>query len=287
MDDVDVLTEERTRRVSGTKRGHALRWMGGLLVGLCWASAGVFSAYIVAFYLGAIPRHAMAQWNDNLPQMYERASPVATAAIGAHFLTGAILLLLGPVQLSSAVRRWSVGVHRWVGRVYAAAALVAGGGGLIYIVSKGTIGGWPMNVGFGLYGVLMALAAIQTYVTVRSGRMEAHRVWGVRLFALAIGSWLYRMDYGFWLVLAHGAGHTKTFSGPFDAVMAFVFYLPNLAVAELFLRARRGPASPGLRLAASAVLGVCSFLVGVGTFYFARDYWGPGILQYLRAGGKV
>ncbi len=282
---MDRLMERVDRPAGGTGRG--LRWMGGLLVLLCWVSAGIFSAYILAFYVGAIPRHAMAQWNENLPRLYDGRSPVATAAIAAHFLTGAILLLLGPVQLSDAVRRWSLRTHRWLGRVYAGAALVAGAGGLLYIMKEGTIGGRMMSAGFGLYGALMALAAVMTYRTARGGRMEAHRAWGMRLFALAIGSWLYRMDYGFWLVLAHGAGHTKAFSGPFDALMAFFFYLPNLLVVELLVRARRGPASRGLRLGAYLVLGVCSFLVGVGTFFFTKDYWGPGIVHVLRAAGKA
>lgn len=282
---MELIAETGIWQKVGT--GQGLRWMSGLLVLLCWASAGIFSAYILAFYLGAIPRHAMAQWNENLPRMYDGRSPVATAAIGVHFLMGAILLLLGPVQLSAAVRRWSIGTHRWLGRVYAGAALVAGAGGLIYIVGQGTIGGRAMNAGFGLYGALMAMAALRTYQTARVGKIEAHRAWGMRLFALAIGSWLYRMDYGFWLVLAHGAGHTKAFSGPFDAVMAFFFYLPNLVVVELLLRARRAPASPRLRLAASVVLGVCSFLVGVGTYFFTRDYWGPGIVHLFQTVGRA
>lgn len=37
----------------------------------------------------------------------------------------------------------------------------------------------------------------------------------------------------------HGLGHTGHFSGPFDIVMAFFFYVPNLLVAELFLRASK------------------------------------------------
>jgi hypothetical protein len=50
------------------------------------------------------------------------------------------------------------------------------------------------------------------------------------------------MDYGFWLIAAHRIGHTPDFRGPFDIVMAFFFYLPNLALAELLLRS---PALPG------------------------------------------
>jgi hypothetical protein len=111
--------------------------------------------------------------------------------------------------------------------------------------------------------------------------MEAHRAWALRLFALAIGSWLYRMDYGFWMMLADGAGHRGDFRGPFDRVMSFFFYLPNLLVVEIFLRARRVSASPVLRLAAATVLvGASAFLL-LGTYYFTKIYWGPAILDRL------
>ncbi len=102
-----------------------------------------------------------------------------------------------------------------------------------------------MNIGFSIYGALTAIAAVATFWHARSKRFEQHRAWAIRLFALVIGSWLYRMDYGFWHLLGHNMGHTPTFDGGFDVVMAFFFYIPNLIVAEAFIRARqlRSPAS--------------------------------------------
>jgi len=51
------------------------------------------------------------------------------------------------------------------------------------------------------------------------------------------------MDYGFWLLLGGGRGHNHDFHGPFDQVMAFFFYLPNLLIVEAFIRAKSA-ASP-------------------------------------------
>jgi hypothetical protein len=110
-----------------------------------------------------------------------------------------------------------------------------------------------MNIGFGLYGVLMFISAIATYRYAVVRDLDKHRAWAVRLYTLAIGSWLYRMDYGFWLLLTDGLGHTRTFSGPFDKVMAFFFYIPNLLVVEAFVRASNFKASPMLRLSSSFV----------------------------------
>jgi hypothetical protein len=266
----------------------ALRWSGIGLGAATWVSAAFFGMYTLAFYFGAIPYGRMEQWNIFVPGLYDKRNPAAWLAIGAHFATGAIILLLGPVQLIGGLRRRWPSVHRWLGRVYVFTALMAGLGGLGFIVSKGTIGGAAMNIGFGMYGALMVLAAVKTYQNARNRSWEQHRAWAIRLFALAIGSWLYRMDYGFWLNIAAPApiGHLANYRGPFDVTMSFLFYLPNLAVAELFLRVGRISSQPVLRISALIVLNVASLLLIVGTYNIVHDYWGPAIIRFLlgRAG---
>jgi len=262
-------------------RWEAVHWSGAGLVAASWASAACFGLYILAFYIGAIPAGHLDQWNDNLPGLYSKGNLPALLAMSAHLATGAIILLLGPVQLIGAVRNRWPRMHRWFGRIYVSTAAVAGLGGLGFIVTKGTIGGAPMNVGFGLYGALMVLAAAQTYRHARARRFEEHRAWAIRLFALAIGSWLYRMDYGFWLLAVHRLGHRGDFHGPFDVVMAFFFYVPNLALAELYLRAPRVRRPLVIRLSAAIALNVATLFVVVGTYYFVRYYWGPGIVNSL------
>jgi hypothetical protein len=259
----------------------AWRWSGIGLVSASWLSGAIFGFYILAFYVGAIPAQHLDQWNRSLPRLYVAGSLLPIAAIGAHFVTGGILLLLGPIQLIGAVRRRVPSLHRWLGRLYVAAAGLAGLGGLGFILSQGTIGGAPMNAGFGLYGALMTGVAVQTYRHARARRFDLHRAWAIRLFALTIGSWLYRMDYGFWMVIAHGAGHTHEFRGAFDVFMAFFFYLPNLMVAELFIRARPAPVRSALRALTAGSLTLATVFVGIGTFYFTQVYWGPSIVSGL------
>jgi hypothetical protein len=263
-----------------------LHWSCAGLVSASWISAGMFAIFIFAFYLGAIPSHHMEWWNSTLPGLYRKGDFISVLAMGAHLATGAVILLFGPVQLIGSLRRRRPGLHRWMGRVYVFTAAVAGIGGLGFIVSKGTVGGAVMNAGFGLYGALMTLAAFQAYRHARAGRFEQHRAWAIRLFALAIGSWLYRMDYGFWLTAAHRLGHTGTFRGPFDIVMSFFFYIPNLIVAEMFIRSRRGPSHPAIRISAAVAVNLATCVVLLATYYFGRSYWGPGIVSGLTAGAR-
>ena len=161
------------------------------------------------------------------------------------------------------------------------AAFLAGIGGLTFIAAKGTIGGTTMDVGFGIYGVLTAAAAIETYRHARARRLDIHRAWAMRLFALAIGSWLYRMEYGFWFLLADGAGHTNEFSGPFDKLMAFLFYVPNLIVVEALIRAPRAALSTTTRWVAAVAFGGATFFLLLGTYFFTKYYWGPAILARI------
>lgn len=263
-----------------------LHWSSIGVVSASWLSAGIFGMYILAFYLGAVVSQHMGRWNNNLPGLYEKRDSVALLAMTAHLATGAVILLLGPVQLIDRFRARFPGIHRWFGRIYVFAGGVAGIGGLGFIASQGTIGGAPMNVGFGLYGVLMTLAAIQTYRYARRRQFQPHKAWAIRLFASAIGSWLYRMDYGFWLIAMHGIGHTANFRGPFDIVMSFFFYVPNLIVAELFVRARQVPKRRALSISAATVLNVATLVVLIGTYYFTRYYWGPGIVTGLSGKGS-
>jgi hypothetical protein len=220
----------------------------------------------------------LEKWNQGLPRLYEADTPVATAGIGLHFLAGGIILALGCIQFVDSIRARYPAVHRWIGRVYVTAALLAGVGGLTFIVAKGTIGGTTMNVGFGIYGVLTAAAAIETYRHARARRLKVHREWAMRLFALAIGSWLYRMEYGFWFLLTDRAGHLDDFSGWFDKIMTFFFYVPNLLVVEALIRTPRA-ATSAVRWTATLAFGFATAFLLLGTYFFTRYYWGPAILM--------
>lgn len=264
---------------NGGVQSAALLWSARILVAASWISAAIFGAYIIAFFGGVALSGASERWNESLPGLHDARNPLATIAIGAHFITGGVLLLLGPIQLIGSLRRSIPALHRWLGRIYVVSAGLAGLGGLGFILTRGTIGGGLMNIGFGLYGALMVLCATMAYTHARAGRYEQHRAWVIRLFALTVGSWLYRMEYGLWFLLFGRLGHSIEFTGWFDAIMVFFFYLPNLLVAELFIRARRQAPGTAANLGAAAVLLAASAFVVLATWTFTTDYWGPGMIS--------
>src|SRR5258708_23730305 len=131
----------------------------------------------------------------------------------------------------------------------------------------------------------MVVVAVKTCRYARAGSLSIQRAWALGLFALAIGSWLYRMDYGFWLLLGGGRGHTHDFHGPFDHVMAFFFYLPNLLIVEAFIRAQSA-ASPKVRLAAAGLFPRATGLFLLRTYSFTKLFPGPANPP-TPGGGKI
>jgi hypothetical protein len=259
--------------------GISIRWAGFLLITTVWVSAGLFGLYILAFYASSFYTGNLERWNRILHGLYEKGYATATTGMGLHFAAGAIILMLGSIQLIEIIRMRYPVFHRWVGRIYVLSSLLAAIGGLIFIALKGTIGGLVMNIGFSLYGVLMLIAAVETYRHAAGGRIDKHRAWAFRLYALAIGSWLYRMDYGFWLQLTNGLGHLQNFEGPFDRFMSFFFFIPNLVAAEIFIRSGNFKIIPLLNVFATILLLFMTSFLLLGTYYFTKLYWGPAILE--------
>ncbi len=192
-----------------------------------------FGLYSLEFAQGGL-RNALPE-----PHYIRSDNLSANLAIFTHMGTGALITVLAPFQLIAPLRRRFPRLHRWSGRIITLAAVITAIGGLIYIGLRGTIGGTPMDIGFTLYGALTLLAAVQTYRHARARRINQHNAWALRLFWLAIASWLYRVHYGLWYLTTGGLWSNPEFTGAFDLAQNFAFYLPYLIAVEIYLSRRR------------------------------------------------
>ncbi len=269
---------ERYQQNNHDAFSKSIQWSARLLVMVVWGSTLLFGLYIFLFYFLALLQGNAVQWNEILPGLYDANYGSATVGVGLHFAAGSVILILGCIQLLGGVRDKYPTIHRWLGRLYILAAFLTAIGGLVFIFTKGTIGGQIMDIGFTGYGILTLLAATATIYYARKQDFNKHRAWAIRLFALALGSWLYRMDYGFWYLLTDGLGHTKTFDGVFDQVMVFFFYVPNLLVAEIFIRRFEFGKSRLIKGFASFLMFSATAFLLVATYFFTRMVWGPAIL---------
>lgn len=160
-------------------------------------------------------------------------------ALFSHMLGGAAITVLAPVQLYTGLRRRRLRAHRWAGRLIILLSLTSALGGLAFIASRGTIGGWLMDVGFAIYGLCLGLAAVQAIRHARARELGRHREWALRLVVLALASWLFRLHYVVWFLLTDGLGSTPELNGPFDRVQVFAFFVPYLIALEVYLRRQR------------------------------------------------
>lgn len=218
-------------------RQYLLGWIGRAIQAVALAGLLAFGAYIVLRATGATPGN-FEQWRilvDRLP-MQSAQVWVANLGIGLHFAMGTILVLAWPILLSSRIRARHRAVHRWTGRIYATAGVLAGVGGLSFILTHGAYTR-AASVAFAIWGAVMMLCAIMAFVHARAKRFDRHRAWAIRLFAMVLGSWVFDLEIRAWKDLTGGVGMgTGNTSGPFDYAILYLFFVPNLLVAECFIR---------------------------------------------------
>ena len=141
-----------------------------------------------------------------------------------HFLFGPIALILGPFQFSKALRSRRPALHRRSGWVYAVAVAFAGLAGLV--LSPGAYGGLTTAFGFGTLAVLWLGATGMAVWYARHRRLEQHRQWMTRSFAMTFAAVTLRL----YIPLLAMQGH------PFEQIyqtVAWLSWVPNLIVAEM------------------------------------------------------
>jgi len=147
-----------------------------------------------------------------------------------HIAGGIGALLAGPWQFSKSLRARSLGLHRWMGRFYLLeVALGSIAGFAMALVSEE---GLPTHFGFGLLAALWFFTGLQAYRMVRQGDIAAHRRWMIRNFALTLAAVTLRNWMPLMLFALHWPFRTSYI------IVSWLCWVPNLLVAEWFLRRR-------------------------------------------------
>ena len=147
-----------------------------------------------------------------------------------HIAGGMGALLAGPWQFSAKLRARWLNLHRWLGRFYLLeVALGSIAGFAMAMVSEQ---GWPTHLGFGMLAVLWFFTGLQAYRMVRGGNIVAHRQWMVRNFALTLAAVTLRIYMPLMLFVLHWSFRSSYIT------VSWVCWVPNLLIAEWFLRRR-------------------------------------------------
>ena len=178
----------------------------------------------------------MTTTSRSLGTTWSVPSPFSWPSPSVHASFGGLALLLSPLRFIRRIRTRAPRVHRVIGRIALASIALAGLAGLA--LAPFSLAGTVGVVGFGmLAGCWLAFGAM-AYRAIRQGDIAAHRCWAVRTFALTYAAVTLRL----WVaVLVSGqVGMFDTAeSVAFDRayiVVPFLAWVPNVMVAEIYLR---------------------------------------------------
>ena len=268
-------------QASGLNISSIYKYSLAFLVITSWVSGILFALYIFSFYIFAHTLSDVEAWNTVLPKLYSPEKPAAMTGMISHFFFGAVLLILGPIQFSQSIRKSYTNFHRWSGMFYTLSSFITGFGGVVFLGVWGAAGGAPMFIGFAIYGILMMVCSVQAIRYALRREFVLHREWAIRLFALVLGSWIYRMGYGFIFTVLGGRGLAPGFTGPLDYFMDFAFFVIPLIVAEVVIKGKNSGAFSAWRSFGAVLCVICGLLIWQATFYFLSKSWGVAIVKLI------
>jgi uncharacterized membrane protein len=205
-------------------------------------SAGAIAVFAPLPYLTDSLSTLAAAPNGAIAANYADRPAAIQVAFYAHVIGGGLALALSPLQFIARLRDRVPRAHRVIGRAALGSMVLGGLAGAV--VSTTNLAGPAGTAGFGLLGVLWVTFAVTAFVAIRRGDVTAHRRWMVRAFALTYAAVTLRLWLGLLMGvhLAAGVTQPEAFTRSY-VVVPFLCWVPNLLIAELYLRRHRG--APG------------------------------------------
>lgn len=140
-----------------------------------------------------------------------------------HFLAGAVVIVIGALQFNANIRSQRPHIHRWLGRIYLGGVLLGGTAGLY--LSFYSFGGVVSHFGFGMLAVLWLATTFIAFTHIRAGRLQPHREWMVRSYALCLAAFTLRIYLPLFFL-------TEIPFDDFYPAVAWLCWVPNLLIAE-------------------------------------------------------
>lgn len=152
-----------------------------------------------------------------------------------HAASAGVALLIGAFQFLRSIRVQRPNVHRWIGRAYVTACIIGGlSGGVVALTSAA---GTLAQVGFLALAVLWLLMTWAGWQAALRRDFIKHERWMIRSFALTLAAVTLR------LYLIPVGVFAWDFVSSY-ALIAWLCWVPNIVIAEAWLRLRDLRARP-------------------------------------------
>lgn len=146
-----------------------------------------------------------------------------------HVIGSVLSLMIGPFALSSKFRTKHLERHRILGRIYLLGIMMGGGSG-IYLAFYAT-GGIVSTLGFLSLALLWLFSAYQALQNIIGKRVESHRRWMIRNYALTLAAVTLRL----WLLIFVLAFGEERFEWSYT-IISWLSWVPNLLIVELLIK---------------------------------------------------
>lgn len=182
------------------------------------------SATLFYIWAAVLPRYGVSL---NGSPIVAGWTALNNAILYVHILTAIPPLVLGLIAFSTAARRASPRLYRWLGTVYCVGIWISAVTG--FLLATANEHGVVARAGFGMLGIVWFVTTFYAYRTARAKDFVAHRVWMIRSYAITLAVVTVRPMFLF---------------GPPAGLEAEAWYqlatwlcwVPNLAVAEIYAR---------------------------------------------------
>jgi uncharacterized membrane protein len=157
---------------------------------------------------------------------------------GSHVLSGLVLAVLIPIQLSARVRQRYPRVHRWLGRVLLLVGILVGV--TAYGMMVAPVGGWLETSATGIYGTAFLGALVTAWWQIRRGDVTRHREWMLRAIGIVLGIATTRPVMAIFFATS---AITSLRPFQFFGVAMWIGFTSTVLAAEWYIRSTRRAAS--------------------------------------------
>ena len=200
--------------------------------------AGSIAWGVIAFLSVGVGGYALFHVATGFAHMPLTNPMLSPWGLQVHVAASGLAMIAGAFQFHKGLRTHFRTVHRWLGRIHVTACVVGGlaGGTIALSSTAGPIAG----LGFLLLAVFWVPFTLLALAAAMRRDFVAHERWMIRSFALTFAAVTLR------LYLPTVAILELDFL-PAYRIIAWAAWVPNLIIAEIWLRSR-----PSLRLRAKA-----------------------------------
>jgi hypothetical protein len=144
-----------------------------------------------------------------------------------HMIVAPIALLTGPWQFIPQLRARFPRLHRWTGRLYVLACVVAGVGALA--TAPFASGGPIAGLGFGMLAVLWLWTTVSGWRAAVNRKIDQHRIWMRFSYAMTFGAVTLRLQIPFGFIFFHFHSYSEM-----SVWLAYTSWIPNVIVVGLY-----------------------------------------------------